>query len=105
MNKKIKKPESLTIYPPCNVGDLFFMIYSYHTHHNGPLHYEVQPARVTEWTYYSHGSFLIMAESINDYCVSQYIKIGETAFYTCEEAEKELLRLRKQESEKKEDEE
>ena len=83
----------ITIEPPCNVGDLLFCIFSHRGYPNDTIHYEVVPCRVVLWQYYSHGSFLISAKSMNNQ-ESRYIEIGETAFWTCEEAEKELLRLR-----------
>ena len=82
----------ITIEPPCNVGDLLFCIFSYHSSHE-KTEYVIHPCRVTRWQYYSSGSFLIDVTSINTGS-GRYVTIGENAFWTCEEAEKELLRLR-----------
>jgi len=83
----------ITIEPPCNVGDLLFCIFSYRSMSYEETDHTIHPCRVRQWQYYSHGSFMVDAVSINT-GEGHYVTIGKNAFWTCEEAEEKLLKLR-----------
>ena len=82
----------ITIEPPCEVGELFFVIFS-STNITG-IYRWIDPARVSAWEYISNGKYLITAYSINNEIKTSYITIGENAFKDIFEAENALLRLR-----------
>ena len=89
----------ITFETPCEIGDFYFVIFL-HTPVAGADYYSIKPCRIDRWEYFSTGKLLISAKSIND-GTSMWIEIGKNAFKNIDDAEKELLRLRGQENEKK----